>query len=430
MSEKPRDIAMVDASADAPGLVPDLPEAKAAARAVCVVIDDEPGIQNIISGAGSPLGFRVLSFRTAEKALKAIQGVKPSLVFLDITLEGSDAVDVIRGLDGLGFTGAVQLMSGRDAQTMEEVRRVGDRHSLRMLPPLRKPFRLDDIRAILRQHLTAPIEKREQAKDALSNEPSGRIDLEAALRKNWLELWYQPKIDLKEMRICGAEGLARCRHPERGIVAPGAFLPGASDSQMMRLTEMVLRIALGDWVRFAQIGFPFRLAVNVPVSVLVKLPILSIVRDHRPKNDNWPGIILEVTEDQVVQDIPLVHEIATQLRIHNIRLAIDDFGTGYSHLARLQELPFVELKLAHSLVMNCGRDAANASVCRAAIELAHRFGVAATAEGIENIAEVKALREMHCDLGQGFLFGKPMPRDKLLSSLVDHAAARSGAASR
>jgi EAL domain-containing protein (putative c-di-GMP-specific phosphodiesterase class I) len=424
MTEKPRDIVVGEASADAPGLVPDLPENKTAVRAVCVVIDDEPGIQNVIAGAGTPLGFRVLSFRSAEKALNAIQGIKPSLLFLDISLEGSDAIDVIRGLDGLGFTGAIQLMSGRDAQTMEEVRRVGERHSLIMLPPIRKPFRLDALRAIFGQHLANPVQKHGPPQDPSTDGAARRIDLEAALRKNWLELWYQPKIALKEMRICGAEGLARCRHPDRGVVSPGAFLPGASESQLMRVTEMVLRAALGDWVRFAQVGFPFRLAVNVPVSVLVKLPILSIIRDHRPKNDNWPGIILEVTEDQAVQDIPLMHEIATQLRIHNVLLAIDDFGTGYSHLARLRELPFVELKLAHSLVINCGREPANSSVCRAAIELAHRFGVVATAEGIENISEVKALREMRCDMGQGYLFGKPMPRDKLLSSLVDHTASR------
>lgn len=408
----------------APGLVPDLPaDARPAGRAVCMVIDDEPGIQNIVAGAGAPLGFKVVGFRGADKALKAIQSIKPTLIFLDISLEGSDAIDVIRGLDHSGFSGAIQLMSGRDAQTMEQVRRIGERHSFTMLPALRKPFRLEAVRAILNQHLAVPLRKREAgASGSAEGAAVQRVDFEAMLRKNWLEVWYQPKIDLKEMRICGAEGLARCRHPERGVVSPGAFLPGASENDLVRLTEVVLRIALTDWVRFAQIGFPFRLAVNVPVSVLSKLPILSIVRDHKPKHDQWPGIILEVTEDQVVKDIPLMHEIATQLRIHSIFLSIDDFGTGYSHLARLQELPFVELKLAHSLVMNCGKEPSNTSVCRAAIELAHRFGVVATAEGIETISEVKALRDMRCDMGQGFLFGKPAPRDELLSSLVDHSA--------
>ncbi|HLL26463.1 MAG TPA: EAL domain-containing response regulator [Xanthobacteraceae bacterium] len=342
----------VSSSPDAPALVPDLPAAAAASavRPVCMVVDDEPGIQNIVAAAAANFGFEVARFRSADKALKAIQTVKPSLLFLDVSLEGSDAIDVIRGLDASGFSGTVQLMSGRDAQTLEEVKRVGERHSLTMLPPLRKPFRLDGVRAIFKEHLAAPMQKvaKADAKAEPESPFTGRIDLDAMLRKNWLELWYQPKIELKEMRFAGAEGLIRCRHPEKGVVMPGSFLPYADENGLLRLTEMVLRTALADWVKFAQIGFPFKLAVNVPVSVLGRLPILALVRDLKPKSDNWPGIILELTEDQVIRDIPLVHEIATQLRIHNILIAIDDFGTGYSHLARLKELPFGELKLAQS----------------------------------------------------------------------------------
>jgi EAL domain-containing protein (putative c-di-GMP-specific phosphodiesterase class I)/CheY-like chemotaxis protein len=412
----------------APGLVPELPADAFAStvRAVCVVVDDEPGIQNIVVAAAAALGFQVARFRSADKALKAIEKIKPTLLFLDVSLEGSDAIDVIRGLGTSGFTGAVQLMSGRDAQTMEEVKRVGERHSLTMLPPLRKPFRLEAVRTIVRQHLAGPAQKTETTAAKVAPVPSfmGGIGLETMLRKNWLELWYQPKIDLKEMRFAGAEGLIRCRHPEKGIVPPASFLPDADENSLIRLTEMVLRTALIDWEKFEQIGFPFRLAINVPVNVLVKLPIHALVRELKPKSENWPGIILEITEDQVVRDISLVHEIATQLRIHDIVLAIDDFGTGYSHLARLKEFPFAELKIAHSLVMNCSNEKDNALVCQAAIELAHRFGVTAVAEGIESVSELKALSRMGCDMGQGYLFAKPMPRDKLLSLLVDHAASQ------
>jgi EAL domain-containing protein (putative c-di-GMP-specific phosphodiesterase class I)/CheY-like chemotaxis protein len=430
MNDKPQQFApSADTlSLNAPGIVPDIPgDAVASAmRAVCMVVDDEPGIQNIVVGAAAALGFQVARFRSADKALAAIDEVKPTLLFLDVSLEGSDAIDVIRGLSARGFNGAVQLMSGRDAQTMDEVRRVGERHSLTMLPPLRKPFRLEAVRAIIRQHLAGSPQNIETEDARVASDPTftGRIDLGAMLRKNWLEVWYQPKIDLKEMRFAGAEGLIRCRHPEKGIVPPASFLPYADENSLIRLTEMVLRTALADWVKFAQIGFPFRLAINVPVNVLGKLPILSLVRELRPKNENWPGIILEITEDQVVRDIPLIHEIATQLRIHDIMLAIDDFGTGYSHLARLKELPFAELKLDRSMVTNCGEDKNNASLCQAAIDLARRFGTKVVAEGIENVSELKALRQMGCDMGQGFLFAKPLPRDKLLSSLVDHAASK------
>jgi EAL domain-containing protein (putative c-di-GMP-specific phosphodiesterase class I) len=133
-------------------------------------------------------------------------------------------------------------------------------------------------------------------------------------------------------------------------------------------------------------------------------------------------MLLEITEDQAARDIPMLHEIAIQLRIHNILLAVDDFGTGYSHLARMKELPFAELKLDRSMVTDCGENTDNASLCHAAIDLAHGFGCVAVAEGIEKPSELKALVQMGCDFGQGYLFAKPMQRDQLISSLVKHTA--------
>src|SRR5262245_59797727 len=169
---------------NAPALAPGLPSLGApvspAAPAICFVIDDEPGVQNIIAEAATPLGLRVERFRSAEKALKAMEKIKPTLLFLDVSLEGSDAIDVIRGLTKANFAGTIQLISGRDAQTMEEVRRVGERHSFAMLAPLRKPFRLEAVRAVVRQHLEGP-----QPKSAVASaKPAAgtaieRMDLEA-----------------------------------------------------------------------------------------------------------------------------------------------------------------------------------------------------------------------------------------------------------
>lgn len=408
--------------AESPALAPAMP--RAVNDRMCFVVDDEPGIQNIVATAVTSLGYRVERFRTAAKALAAVPHLKPDLLFLDISLEGSDAIDVLRGLAAVGFNGTIQLMSGKDAVTLEEVRRVGERHNLTMRKALAKPFRLDAVRTVVREHLAElPAQKQcgSGADLALAKELE-RIDIDVMLRQKWLEVWYQPKIDIKKMQFAGAEALVRCRHPEKGLLSPAFFLPHADECLMVRLTESVLLTALEDWRRFAQIGFPFRLAINTPVCVLGKLPIHTIVRDHKPKNERWPGMIIEVTEDQAMRDIPLLHEVATQLRIHDIHLSVDDFGTGYSHLARLKELPFTEVKLDRSMVANCGEDSNNISLCSAAINLAHGFGCVAVAEGVETASELKALAQLGCDLGQGFLFAKPMPRDHLISSLVKNTA--------
>jgi EAL domain-containing protein (putative c-di-GMP-specific phosphodiesterase class I) len=178
---------------------------------------------------------------------------------------------------------------------------------------------------------------------------------------------------------------------------------------------------LGDWEKFAAAGFPLALAVNVTVNDLMKLPIHALVREMRPADRRWPGLILEVTEDQAVRDIALAQEVATQLRIYDITLALDDFGSGYSHLARLKELPFSEVKLDRTMVANCGEDSHNASLCQTAIDLAHHFGATVVAEGIEKRSELQALTTMGCDIGQGFLFAPPMPQDKLIALLQELA---------
>ena len=150
----------------------------------------------------------------------------------------------------------------------------------------------------------------------------------------------------------------------------------------------------------------------------MKLPIAAIVREGRRNDDDWAGILLEVTEDQVIRDIPMAHEIATQLRIHRIALAIDDFGNGYSSLARLKELPFAELKLDRSFVSGCGLDVGNAALCKTVADLAHRFGSLAVAEGVETTSDLATIRHVGCDVAQGFLFAHAMPKEFLLARLM------------
>jgi EAL domain-containing protein (putative c-di-GMP-specific phosphodiesterase class I) len=127
---------------------------------------------------------------------------------------------------------------------------------------------------------------------------------------------------------------------------------------------------------------------------------------------------LEVTEDQVVRDINLVHALATELRVNGISIAIDDFGAGYSSLSRLRELPFVELKVDRSFVHDCATDPTSAAICQTAIDLAHRFGSSAVAEGVETQADLHALMAMGCDFGQGVLIAPPMPQERFIELLL------------
>jgi EAL domain-containing protein (putative c-di-GMP-specific phosphodiesterase class I) len=254
-------------------------------------------------------------------------------------------------------------------------------------------------------------------KDVAAAPADGKITLADVLARNWFELWYQPKIELRTMRLDGAEALVRARHPQRGVLPPGVFLPGAGEADMLALTERVILTALKDWDDFAANGLSLKIAVNVPVSALIKLPISSIVRECRPAAESWPGLIMEVTEDEIVRDLRLANEAAAELQAARCSLALDDFGAGYSSIARLKQLPFSELKIDRAYVINCHTDRVNAGLCEVFVELAKRFGLKTVAEGIELVHESHKLQALGCDVGQGYLYAKPMPKAQLIATM-------------
>ena len=312
-------------------------------------------------------------------------------------------------------------MSSRGSAVLAHVKSIGEQQHLQMLPVLRKPFETNVLLKLLGDL-------------KLGNPPAvaGRIDLDEALSKDWIEFWYQPKIDLRRKQLIGAEAFARARHPAHGILMPDAFMPGAQEASLLALSELAVSKALTAAVNFAKLGIALRVAVNIPVSVLAKLDVAEIVQAYCPQFEKWPGFIIDVAEEQIVTDLALANDITKRLQHLNVQLAIDNFGRGYSSLVRLKELPFAELKLDRAFVTDCGTDKVNAPLCKTVIDLAHNFGSVAVAIGIEKASDALALVSMGCDYGQGFLLGQPMPEERFVSLLRQRAnpPGRPAAASR
>jgi EAL domain-containing protein (putative c-di-GMP-specific phosphodiesterase class I) len=378
---------------------------------VCFVVDDDASIRHFLSLIMHGAGIDTEEYGDGKSFGQAAAKRSPDLVFLNIGLESGEAIEAILALAKRGYFGFVQLMSSRGSAVLEHVKSVGEQHKLQMLPVLKKPF---DTSAIMRIM--------QELKLGHPAPMAARIGLDEALRKGWIEFWHQPKIDLRKKQLAGVEAFARARHPQYGILSPGVFMPGATEPELAALSELALISALKAGLNFGKLGINLRFAVNIPVSALVKLPIPDIVRAHRPQLDNWPGLIIDITEEQIVSDLALANDMTKRLAHLNVKLAIDDFGRGYSSLARLKELPFVELKLDRTFVSDCGTDKVNAPLCKTVIDLAHNFGSAAVAIGIEKAADALALTSMGCDLGQGFLLGQPMPEERFLSLLRQRAA--------
>jgi EAL domain-containing protein (putative c-di-GMP-specific phosphodiesterase class I) len=384
---------------------------------VSFVIDEESSIRHFLSLILHGAGIDTEEFADGRAMAQAIGKRNPELVFLNIGLESSDAIETILMLARRGYFGFVQLMSSRGSAVLEHVKSVGDQHKLQMLPVLKKPFETSAIVRIM-----------QELKLGHPAAVAARIDLHDALRNGWMEFWFQPKIDLRKKQLAGVEAFARARHPQYGILSPSAFMPGATEAELVALSELALVSSLKAAGRFSTLGINLRVAANVPVNALVKLSIPDIVRAHRPAIENWAGLIIDITEEQIVTDLALAASMAKRLAHLNVKLAIDDFGRGYSSLARLKELPFSELKLDRTFVTDCGTDKVNAPLCKTVIDLAHNFGSAAVAIGIEKASDALALTSMGCDMGQGFLLGQPMPEERFMSLLRQRAAGQTRAA--
>jgi two-component system, cell cycle response regulator len=383
------------------------------------VLDDEPQIGALVCKVLQACGIATRQFTAAGPFLFELKTTAPDLILLDLSLGQSDAVEIIRHLEANKYEGKVILISGRDEATLNEITQIGEKHGLTMLPPLKKPFRPADLRQRLSSHSgSAAPAKTGEAQNKSHPSGTANVQLVEALRNDWLEVWYQPKIDLKALSFSGAEALVRARHPVHGVITPDRLLPPAGDPAYQPLTKFVVERAMADWVQFLERDVLLKLSVNAPVSVIHTPAFIALMRSILPKDRRFPGLIVEVTEDEVVRDSEWAREIATQLKLYNVALSIDDFGSGYASLSRLNDLPFIEVKIDRSFVSGCASNPLKHGLCQTVVDLAHRFGASVCAEGVETTDDFRALVDMQCDVGQGFLFARPMPAAQLTSTVL------------
>jgi EAL domain-containing protein (putative c-di-GMP-specific phosphodiesterase class I) len=372
---------------------------------LCYVVDEDASIRQFLSLVLHGSGIDTVELSDGAALRKSTDNRLPALIFHDVALDSGDAIESMTALAARGFQGAVQLTSSRGAAVLERVKSIGVERKLNMLPVLKKPYETEAIVKII-----------QELKLGMSA-ANTHIELEQALDNNWIDFWYQPKIDLRRKQLAGAEAYARARHPQHGVVLPAAFMPGAPEASVIRISELALASALKTGSIFSKLGVNIPLTINIQPAILLKLPIEEIVMARQPNPDKWPGLIIDVREQDIVSNLALAVDISKRLAAYNVRLAIDEFGGGYSALAQLGQMPFAELKLDREFIADCGSDKVNMPLCKSVIDLAHNFGRNAVAIGIEKAADALALISMGCDFGQGFLLGQPMPEERFIALL-------------
>jgi diguanylate cyclase (GGDEF)-like protein len=228
--------------------------------------------------------------------------------------------------------------------------------------------------------------------------------------KSGIKLHYQPKVDLQSGTCTGIEGLVRWQHPQRGLIPPAQFIPYAEGTALIHmLTEEVLTQGLEKLSEWALAGKQYDLSINLSARNLSESGFTDLITDTiRFYGSDPRRLEFEVTESAIMQN-PYQSGLALrQLKQLGACIAIDDFGVGQSSLSYLVELPVDTLKIDKSFVVSLEEQPRNQAVIRAAITLAHELGMRVVAEGIETEQDYVRLRDWGCDMGQGYLIGRPM----------------------
>lgn len=244
-------------------------------------------------------------------------------------------------------------------------------------------------------------------------------ELARALEEDELLLYFQPKVDLQSNTIAGAEALVRWQHPDLGFLTPNQFIPMAEQNEIInRFSRWCIHTALRERMNWAKEGVDIPVAVNIVSRNFRESSFQDIIHNAMSIWDTPPEkLVLEITEGTVMDNSDETRMLLEELRSVGVRIAIDDFGTGYSSLSYLKQLPVDELKIDQSFVRTMLESEKDRNIIEVSLKIAHDFGFKSVAEGLETIEQLKMLKELGCDVGQGYYFSRPLDSSQFIDWL-------------
>jgi EAL domain-containing protein (putative c-di-GMP-specific phosphodiesterase class I) len=399
--------------ADQPGLS-DVVWQKPAALPVAFVVEGDSLRSEAILVEALDYGIRCETFNSCAALADALPECTPDLVLLDVTTEGTNAVEVLHTLGKSAYPGIIQLISNAGVSMVEPIRQLAQLQSLQVLPPLTRPI----DRAVLRGALKGLTSK-------VSQNKAQPIRLDEAIRNGWVKFWYQPKIDIRKKSLAGLEAFVRLFHPHKGLLPPATILNNADDESLTALLHYALLETQAVGSELSTLGLNVPISINSTLKALQTLPTAPIFREQLAATGHLRSLIFDVSEEDITKHRAVIEGLGPFFRAAGIRLAIDNFSGRVLPRSTLLDLPITELKLSPKYVAHCHSHATYGDVCKALVHLAHGLQSTAVAIGVETSAQAQALLQIGCDVGQGFLYGHPLPLEQLIAMIKQRAAAQS-----
>jgi EAL domain-containing protein (putative c-di-GMP-specific phosphodiesterase class I)/CheY-like chemotaxis protein len=392
---------------------PETPDSRSPdlSRLRVLVVDDVKLMRDMASAMLRATGITLI--RTGDDGADALDvldrmtaaGEHCDLMLLDLNMPVMDGIEVLRHLADRNFAGQIALFSGETSRVLRTAEALARAHQLNILGVLEKPLTRSALAAML---------ARMRAGDARipgrTDAPFIEAELLDAIRLGHIEIAVQPKVQMNSRQPVGVEALARWRHPQRGLIGAGQFIPLAeSGGAAEPLFDSILGQALRAAARWRADGLHLQMAVNLSTANLTRLDLPQRIAAAAEEYGLQPGdIMLEVTESRLIDDRVAALEVLTRLRLKGFNLAIDDFGTGYSSLEQLQRFPFEEMKIDRQFIGLAAEDQAARAIVSSSVRLAKRLGMVTVAEGIESQADWDCAAAEDCDVAQGYFISIPM----------------------
>jgi EAL domain-containing protein (putative c-di-GMP-specific phosphodiesterase class I)/CheY-like chemotaxis protein len=394
-----------------------------------LILDDDSAVGQTIQWLAESLGFRSEYVTAPDAFFRCLEQAKydhqyPNIIVIDLAMPGLDGVEVMRLLAERACSAKIVISSGMGTRVLDAAKRSAVEHGLNILGTVSKPISRDALRAVVGSGEEE--EPQASAKEELHPQDGPQIsaaELSNAIDNDEIESVFQPKVECRSGHLDGFEALARWKSFKYGLLLPDLFIPVAEANGLIdALTEVVFRKSL-EWLVQNYLQAPVKLSLNFSAKSLIDIRTVDrLYETCRSHAIDPERVILEMTETCAMADSTLTLDMLTRFRVKGFHLSIDDFGTGYSSMMQLARLPFSELKVDKSFVMQKQQTHESRTIIKSIVDLGHSLGLCVTAEGVENRATLDYLNAIGCDLAQGYFIACPMPGDKASLWLTKHSA--------